>query len=74
MDNINSFFKYKVFYWDDINDKEIIIKGITYADSFSNAVCNIERYYGKDSIVSLEVYSTDSYSACYEFEEDETNE
>ena len=74
MDNMNSFFKYKVAYLDDIDNKETISKGITYADNFSNAVCNIEQYYGENSISSLAVYSTDEYSTCYEFEEDETNE
>ena len=47
---------YKVSYWDDIEKKENIARGIIYAESLSDAVAQITDWYGDDDISSIEVH------------------
>lgn len=61
------FFKYEVFYWDEVEKKETVNKGITYADSYKNAVDNIEKYYGNNCIISLNI-QLEELGPCYELE------
>lgn len=70
MDNTNSFFKYEVCYWDDMDNQERNCEGITYACDFPEAAYNIGLFYGKNSIVSLKIYIADicQPATCYEFE------
>lgn len=64
---MEGFFKYEVFYWDEIEKKEAVNKGITYADSYKNAVYNIEKYYGNNNIISLNIQGEEP-DPCYELE------
>ena len=47
---------YKVEYWDDIDQKTIIARGLIYADTARDAVAQIEDWYGEDTINSVEVH------------------
>lgn len=53
--------KYKIKWANDIDYKEEIIYGITFATdgSISSAISNIEEQYGTNNIISLLIYPCD---------------
>lgn len=61
------FYEYIVNYWDDTNKKLCVNKGVTMANTYCEAVYNIEHYY--DNINEIFISSKEG-SHCYEFPED----
>lgn len=58
--------EYEVRYWNDVDEKMCTVHGVTMTESFTEAMQNIEDYYGDEldfvSIILLEEASV------YEFE------
>lgn len=50
---MSTFFKYTIQWYSEYDDKTIEDCGITYADSYVNAMSNIEVMYGKNAIDSV---------------------
>lgn len=47
--------KYKIKYWDELNNVIVIEHGLIYAESYADFMVRIEDFYGSDNIVSIEV-------------------
>jgi hypothetical protein len=58
------FFEYICEFWNEIDGKMDTVFGITYADSFTNAMNQIEKYYGH-TIESVKLYGLEP-SSVYE--------
>lgn len=48
-------YKYKVYYWDKINDESNTEEGLVGESSYSTAVREIAEYYGEENILNLEI-------------------
>lgn len=48
--------RYEIEFWDEINEKDSIEKGLTSGKDFGEAVNRITNYYGKDNVYSIKVY------------------
>jgi hypothetical protein len=58
------FFEYVCEFWDEVDKKMNVAYGLTYADSFTNAMYQIEAYYGKN-IENIKLYGLEP-STVYE--------
>lgn len=58
--------EYEINIYDDIDKKERIIHGITFAENFTEAMSNIEEYYGKD-IIDIKLFMNEE-SSVYELD------
>lgn len=63
----NGFFEYTVTFWDDFDKKMKIKHGVTYAESYSDALYNIEQYY--EHVENVYIQGLEPMS-CYCFEDD----
>ena len=64
------FFEYKCEFWDVETSEMEKIQGVVYADSYANAVYELEHYY--DMIENLELHGIESCNV-YEFNEGAVN-
>ena len=64
--NENSFFEYIVEYWDDTEKESVRARGVTYACSFADAICNIEEHYPYIEWIKCQGLEPNS---CYDFED-----
>lgn len=62
-------FEYKVYSWDEFKGTTRTFYGVTIAKSYTEAMNNIEKYYG-DSITEVSLYEHEENSV-YEFNWDE---
>ena len=70
MKNEYGFFEYEVEYWDSFIEKMTFSRGVIYADTFTNAVENLENYY--EGIEKFTIYGLEPTSV-YEFNYDNNN-
>ena len=63
----NGFFEYKCKYWDEISKDFKIVYGVTYANSYSEAMYNIEKSY--NCIENIFLVGLES-SLVYDFTQD----
>ena len=71
---MGSFFEYVVdWYYDGAEEfgKIETAYGVTFAESLSEAIEKISRYYGEDNIDRLKIFTLDSFLSCYDFSDDE---
>lgn len=61
-----SFFNYTAKIWNEVDEKEEVVHGITFGSCWSEAMNNIESYYAGD-LITVEMTETDS-DYVYEFE------
>ena len=61
----SGFFEYTCIYWDEDNDKFETVHGVTYAESWSDAMYKIEKYY--ENIENIFIQGLEPFSV-YEFE------
>ena len=61
-------FEYVINYWCDIDEKEKKAHGVTFANSYSDAMTNIEDYYGDCIIDVLSLFGWEEQTV-YEFEQ-----
>lgn len=66
------YFEYEVKYFDEVDHKDMICRGVTSAEYVSDAVANITQFYGEENISSLQVYPL-MPSPVYEFNYSENN-
>lgn len=59
--------KYKAKIYDETDTREDVVYGITFAENYSQAMENIECYYG-DTIIEISLYMLEDTSV-YEFNE-----
>lgn len=64
--------EFTVKIWDDLNKKEEICHGITFADNYTKAMKKIEKYYGDDIMEVLYIALLEEESI-YEIEETQDN-
>lgn len=70
MNNTDTFpVEYKINMWDEFVGKSKTVYGVTLAKSYTEAMDNIEKYYG-DSIIEISLYPLENNSV-YEFNWDE---
>lgn len=48
-----NFFRYKIVYYNEIEDKSITVYGITFGENYTEAMKNIEESYG-DTLESVD--------------------
>lgn len=48
-------FKYKVHYWDEIEDKALDETGLVAAESWGQAVEKVRKYYGTETVSNITV-------------------
>lgn len=53
-------FKYKVHYWDEIEDKALDETGLVAAKSWGKAVEKVRKYYGSENVDSITVEEWDN--------------
>lgn len=53
-------FRYKACVYDEVNDREDNVYGVTAACTGGEAIMNIERYYGKELLSSTIMYDEDN--------------
>lgn len=58
--------EYIVTIWDDLTNKEEVVKGITFAKNYTEAMSKIEDYY-KDGIIDIKLFMLEEGSV-YELE------
>lgn len=58
--------EYEAMVWNEDEDKSEILHGITFGESYTNAMSNIEKYYG-DEIISIKMFMNEE-NFIYEFE------
>ena len=49
------FYKYKVKYYDSIDEKEKVEKGIISKSTFKEAMDSIIQYYGEDDLLDIQI-------------------
>ena len=60
--------EYEVHSWNEVADKEDIVHGITFGENYSDAMYNIEKYYG-DTLISVKLFMCEEVeNPIYEFE------
>ena len=64
---------YKVNYYSEIDDDELMDKGLTVGHTLGEAVDKIADFYGKKNICSVEVYECEG-CLCYDELKDMVNE
>lgn len=64
------FFEYEIEYWDPFTEKMTTSRGVVYADTFTNAVKNLEKHY--EGIEKFTIYGLEPFSV-YEFNYDDNN-
>ena len=52
------FYKYKVKYFDSIDEKERVEKGIVSGSAFKEAMDSIIQYYGEDELLDIQIKSS----------------
>ena len=65
------FFKYEIKYFDDIEEKQKIICGLVFEQSYSLAISNITDFYGEDCIVYIAIEALERDCPVYEMSEKE---
>lgn len=65
------FFKYEVNYFDDIEDKQKIVNGLVFGQSYAAAIKELTDYYGEEEIASISLKSTETDCPVYEMSEKE---
>ena len=65
------FFKYEIKYFDDIEDRQKIICGLVFEQSYSSAIRNITDFYGEDCIVYITIEALERDCPVYEMSEKE---
>ena len=65
------FFKYEIKYFDDIEEKQKIICGLVFEQSYSLAISNITDFYGEDCIVYIAIEALERDCSVYETSEKE---
>lgn len=58
--------EYIVTIWDDLTNKEEVVKGITFAKNYTEAMSKIEDYYGNE-IIDIKMFMLEEGSV-YELE------
>lgn len=57
--------KYIITYYDEVNGTNCVEDGIVLAESYSDAMRNLEDYYGADNIFSCEELVGYDFGECY---------
>ena len=57
--------EYKAIIWDEFDREQKTVKGVTFSETYTGAVENIEGYYG-DSIIALTLFMLEENSV-YDF-------
>lgn len=65
------FFKYEVNYFDDIEEKQKIINGLVFGQSYAAAIKEITDYYGEEMVAYVSLESTEADCPVYETSEKE---
>ncbi len=65
------FFKYEIKYFDDIEDRQKIICGLVFEQSYSSAIRNITDFYGEDCIAYITIEALERDCPVYEMSEKE---
>ena len=63
------FFKYEIKYFDDIEEKQKIICGLVFEQSYASAISNITDFYGEDCIVYIAIEALERDCPVYETSE-----
>lgn len=58
--------EYEVMVWNDDEGKSEILHGITFGESYTDAMSNIEKYYGNE-IIDIRLFMNEE-NTIYEFE------
>lgn len=53
--------RYKVVYWDDINNEERTYKGWANGSTFTEGAQVVEKYYGGDNILNMTIALYENY-------------
>ncbi len=64
----NGFFNYSCNYYDEITKKMEFTKGIVYADTYANAVYELEHFY--ENICDLKLEELEPGPPVYQFKEE----
>ena len=65
------FFKYEIKYFDVIEEKQKIICGLVFEQSYSLAIRNIADYYGEETITYITIEAMERDCPVYEMSEKE---
>ena len=60
-------FEFVVRYWNDVDSKEDVGFGVVSGTSYTEAVKNLEEYYG-ETLISIFIYGTGDDEQVYEFQ------
>lgn len=58
--------EYEAMIWNDVEGKRETVHGITFGESYTDAMSNIEKYYG-DEIIDIKMFMNEE-NTIYEFE------
>lgn len=61
----NGFFVYSCIFFDEIDNKKADATGVVYSDTYTNAVAELEKYYG--AIDHLKIHGLEEGPPVYEF-------
>ena len=65
------FFKYEIKYFDAIEEKQKIICGLVFEQSYSLAISNITDFYGEDCVAYITIEAMERDCPVYETSEKE---
>lgn len=65
------FFKYEVNYFDDIEERQKIVNGLVFGQSYAAAIKELTDYYGEEMIASISLESTEADCPVYEMSDKE---
>ena len=53
---MEGYFEYEVSFWDEVDGVVADRRGVTYAETCSEAAANIEDYYGRENIEKMSIF------------------